>query len=418
MLIRVAMRSLLNRRVTLCLTVLSIAVSVFVLLGVEHVRKEARDSFGRTVSGVDLIVGARTSPLNLLLYSVFRIGNATNNISWQSYQQLSANPKVAWSIPISLGDSHRGYRVMGTSAEYFEHFRYGPQKNLEFQKGEPFAQVYDVVLGSEVARRLNYQLSEQLVLVHGIAKNGFNKHEDKPFRVVGILKPTGTPVDQTLHVSLAGIEAIHVDWRQGVKLPGMSVTAEQALQHELTPTSITAFMVGLKSKMATFQLQRQINNFKKEPLLAILPGVGLAELWQMMGTMEKVLLLISILVLIASLLGMSTMLLASMRERLREMAVLRAIGASPWFIFLLIELEALLITLLAVGAALISLRLVIGWCQTWLSENYGLFVSTDIWTSEVFTLLAIILAAASVMALLPALSAYRSSLHMGLNSRT
>lgn len=415
MLIKVAFLSLLNRRVTLFLTALSIAVSVFVLLGVEHVRKEARESFGRTVSGVDLIVGARTSPMNLLLYSVFRIGNATNNISWQSYQELKAHPKVDWAIPISLGDSHHGYRVMGTSASYFEKFRYGQQQALGFQKGASFRQVYDVVLGSEVASELNYKLGEKLVLSHGISKVSFNKHENKPFQIVGILKATGTPVDQTLHVSLAGIEAIHADWQQGVKLPGISMTAEQALQQDLTPKSITAFMLGLNSKMATFQLQRQINNYRGEPLLAILPGVALAELWQMLGNMEKVLLLVSALVLVASLLGLSTMLLASMRERIREMAVLRAIGASPWFIFLLIELEALLITLLGVLLALFGLWLSIATCQSWLSGRYGLFVSANIWSENVFVLLAIIIGAAFLMALIPAVGAYRSSLHVGLS---
>jgi len=416
MLLKVALKSLLNRRITFCLTVLSIAISIFVLLGVEHVRQEARESFGRTVSGVDLIVGARTSQLNLLLYSVFRIGNATNNISWQSYQTLSANKAVAWSIPISLGDSHRGYRVMGTSEHYFEYFRFGPQKPLEFRAGQPFSEVFDVVLGAEVARSLNYQMGQQLVLSHGLGKTSFTKHDDKPFRVVGILKPTGTPVDQTLHVSLAGIEAIHVDWQNGVQRPGLKVSAEQALERDLTPKNITAFMLGLNSKMAIFKLQRQINDFRKEPLIAILPGVALAELWQMMGSMEKILLLISVLVLLASLIGMATMLLASMRERYHEIAVLRAVGASPWFIFLLIELEAMLITLTGLALALLGLWLAISQAQDYLSDQYGLFISTDFYSSDVGVLLLLIFAATLVMALLPALNAYRRSVQVSVNN--
>jgi len=418
MLFKVAVKSLLNRRVTVCLTMLSIAISVFVLLGVEHVRQEARESFGRTVSGVDLIVGARTSPLNLLLYSVFHIGNATNNISWQSYQTLSENKAVAWSVPISLGDSHRGYRVMGTSAAYFEHFRYGSQQVLDFRAGQPFEQVFDVVLGAEVARSLNYKMGQQLVLAHGLGKISFTKHDDKPFRVAGVLRPTGTPVDQTLHISLAGIEAIHVDWQNGVQQPGMKVSAQQALQHDLTPKNITAFMLGLKSKMATFKLQRQINDFRYEPLIAILPGVALAELWQMMGSMEKILLLVSGLVLLASLIGMATMLLASMRERNREIAVLRAVGASPTFVFLLIELEALLIALVGVALAVLALWLVILVAQQYLSEQYGLFMSANLYSSDTVVLAAVILLAAFMMALLPAINAYRRSVQAGINSNS
>lgn len=414
MLFKVALLSLLNRRMTVLLTVLSIAISIFVLLGVEHVRKEARESFGRTVSGVDLIVGARTSQLNLLLYSVFRIGNATNNITWQSYQKLAANKAVAWAIPISLGDSHRGYRVMGTSKDYFRHFRYGSQSPLVFDSGQAFDGVFDVVLGAEVAKKLNYKIGQQLVLSHGLGKTSFTKHDDKPFHVVGILEATGTPVDQTLHVSLAGIEAIHIDWQNGVQRPGMKISAEQALQHDLTPKNITAFMLGLNSKMATFRLQRAINGYRYEPLVAILPGVALAELWQMMSTMEKVLLLVSVLVLLASLIGMATMLLASMRERYPEISVLRAIGARPWFIFTLIELEALLISVAGIAVALSVLALSVAQLQGYLGEHYGLFISRDFYSADVGFLLLLVLIATFTIALIPAINAYRRS--VGTNS--
>ena len=129
MLIKLAAKSLMQRRVSALLTVMMIAVSVFVLLSVEMVRYQAKDSFGKSVSGVDLLVGARTSQLNLLLHSVFQIGHATNNISWQSYREIAKNSKVAWAIPISMGDSHRGYRVMGTTQDMFKFFSYG-ERNL------------------------------------------------------------------------------------------------------------------------------------------------------------------------------------------------------------------------------------------------------------------------------------------------
>ena len=117
MFFRLAYKSLLDRKGSVLLTLLAISVSIFVLLGIEHIRHQAKESFGNTVSGTDLIVGARTGNLNLLLYSVFRIGNATNNIRWETYEEIASNPSVEWTIPISLGDSHRGYRVMGTSAD-------------------------------------------------------------------------------------------------------------------------------------------------------------------------------------------------------------------------------------------------------------------------------------------------------------
>lgn len=411
MFLRLALFSLWNRKGSVLLTFLAITVSVFVLLGVEHIRHQAKSSFGNTISGIDLIVGARTGDLNLLLYSVFRLGNASNNIAWQSYQQIAANPNVAWTIPIALGDSHKGYRVMGTTIDYFSYFRFGQDKPLTFAKGSAFADVFDVVLGSEVARTLNYTLDDQLVLAHGLGRTSFSNHDDNPFRVAGILKPTGTPVDQTLHVSLEGIEAIHIGWQNGVKLPGRSTTLTQ---QDLTPDSITAFMVGLKSKLATFKLQRQINSYRGEPLLAILPGVTLTQLWQMMAVMENTLRLISGFVLLASLLGLAAMLLASVRERQREIAIMRAIGASPWFLLALIEMETLLITLAGALLAMTLLSLSIALSGNILAEQFSLFIESKLITPESIRYLLLIIIAALTVGLVPGIAAYRRALYQQL----
>lgn len=403
---RLCQKSLIDRKGSALLAFLAISVSVFVLLSIEHIREQAKTSFGKTVSGVDLIVGARTGNVNLLLYSIFRVGNATNNIRWSSYQDITNDPKVAWSIPISLGDSHRGYRVMGTTLDYFEHFSYGSKKRLVFESGKPFDDVFDVVLGAEVASRLNYSIGDEVVLAHGLGRVSFSLHDDKPFRVSGILKPTGTPVDQTLHVSLAGIEAIHINWQQGVKTPGRTISAGQVRTEDLTPGSITAFMLGLKTKMAIFVVQREINNYPGEPLLAILPGVALAELWQMISVMENTLHLVSILVLTAALLGLSAMLLASIRERQREITIMRTLGASPWFLFLLIQSEALLVTLAAIVFSSLLLFISIVTLSDFLADQYGLYISHNFLTVNNMLLLVIVLVSSGVVGTIPAISAY------------
>lgn len=415
---KVAWHSLCNRKYTALLTLISIAISTFVLLGVEHIRHEAKESFSKTVSGVDLIVGARTGPLNLLLYSVFRIGSPTNNISWQSYRELAEDPKVAWTIPVSLGDSHRGYRVMGTTHDFFTRFRFGENTALSFAEGEAFSQLFDVVLGAEAAQKLGYHLNGKILLAHGLGQASFSMHGDKPFRVTGILRPTGTPVDQALYVSLQGLEAIHLNWQDGVKVPGKKIRDHDIATMDLTLRSITAFMVGLQSKMTTFQVQRRINQYAKEPLLAILPGVTLTELWQMMRALENTLQLIAFLVLFSALLGLSTMLLSSIRERQREIAVMRAIGASPLFIFLIIQVEALLLSLAGIIAAVFALSIAILLSQTYLAENYGLFINHLSMNSEMFTILGIIVLSTFLLALIPSLSAYRMSLHQGLTIRS
>ncbi len=414
MLVRLAIASLWNRKGSALLTLLAIAVSVFVLLGVELVRGQAKNSFYNTVSGIDLIVGARTGDINLLLYSVFHLGNATNTISWESYRQIADKPEVAWTIPISLGDSHKGYRVMGTSSDYFQYFRYGQKQPLIFAEGSAFADTFDLVLGSEVAKTLGYTLGDKVVLAHGLGRTSFSKHSDKPFTVVGILNATGTPVDQTLTVSLEGIEAIHLGWQNGVQLP-RHLSAHQSPQHvDLTPESITAFMVGLQSRMATFSLQRQINGFQAEPLLAILPGVTLSQLWQLMSVMENTLRLISALVFFAALLGLAAMLLASIRERQQEIAVMRAIGAPPWFLLLLIEGEATLIALSGFVLANGALTATTALAAPLLAEKFSLFIDYTLLAKPAAIVLALLLLSTVVIALIPGISAYRRALHQQL----
>ncbi len=412
----VALSSLWSRRGSVMLTLASLTISMAIVIGVEHVRDQAENSFVRTVSGVDLLVGARTSQINLLLYSVFRIGNPTNNIQWQSYEDIDARSEVAWSIPFSLGDSHRGYRVLGTTGDYFEHFRYGDEEVLRFAEGEEFTTPLHAVLGSEVVNTLGYELGQEIVLSHGIGNTSFVNHDNLPFTVVGILAPTGTPVDRTIHVSLQGIEAIHLGWQNGVQVSSFSPDADDPRLAELQPTQITAILLGLESPMAVFGLQRAINNYPSEPLTAILPAVALGELWQIIGTLENLLQVISILVLTASLLGLSTMLLSSLRERRRELALYRAIGAHPSFIIWLIELEGL--AMVAMATLLGYLVVVLGFSltQDWLSESYALVI--DAWPSSTGTWMYIAgaILATALLILIPAFIAYRRSLGHALQS--
>lgn len=403
-----AWKSLLNRRGTAILTLLAIAVSVAMLLGVEKLRVGARDNFASTVSGTDLIVGARSGSVQLLLYSVFRIGNATNNISWQSYKEIAALKGVKWTIPISLGDSHHGYRVMGTSTGYFEHFRYGSRQNLVFQDGSAFDQTLDAVLGAEVAEALNYRVGQEIVVSHGIGTAGMSDHDDSPFVVSGILTRTGTPVDRTVHVGLAGIEAMHRNMNRleaGQRRPSTE------------PKSITAFLVGLENRMAAFKLQREINQFKQEPLLAIFPGVALHELWGIMGIAENALLAVSVLVVIAALVGLLAVSLAGLGERRREMAILRSVGAGYRHIAGLLILESMLLTLMGIIAGLILQTLALLAIQDYLIGGFGIYLPIGWPTTGEWKMLLALLTAGILVGAIPAWRGYRNSLLDGLSTR-
>lgn len=416
-LFRIALLSAWNRRLTLGLTLLSIALAVTLLLGVERSRVAARASFAQSVSGTDLVLGARTSPVQLMLYSVFRMGGATNNIGWDSYQAVARHPSVAWSIPIALGDSHRGFPVLGTNGAYFEHFRYGSGRALELAQGQPFAGIFETVLGAEVARRLGYRLGESITLSHGSGELNVAEHRDKPFTVVGILAPTGTPVDHSVHVSLEAIEAIHLDWQGGAPMPGVQIAAEHVQKFDLSPKTITAALIGLKNRAAVFRVQRHINSYPDEPLLAVLPGVALDELWRVVALVEQALIGISVLVVAVGLAGLVAVILASLGERRRELAVLRSVGAGPRHILALLALEGGAVTLAGMGLGLLLLNLLAWLAGPLLEARLGLSLAIQGATLAELKLLGAVAATGIAASLLPAVLAYRRALSDGLTPR-
>ena len=412
-----AWHSAWNRRFALALVAVSIGLSTLLLLGIEQLKQDVRDTFSQSVSGTDLIVGARTGPVQLLLYSVFRLGNATNNIRWGSAQWLAQHRAVAWTVPIALGDSHRGFAVMGTTPEYFTHFRHGDRQPLALVRGRPFEALYQAVIGADVAQRLGYQVGQRIVLSHGDGAFAANDHADKPFEVVGILAPTGTPVDRRVHISLNSLQAIHLDWVAGAPLPGLAVSAEQAAQADLTPRSVTAVLVGLKSRAAVFAVQREVAAWRDEPLLAILPGVALDELWEVVGLGERGLLAMSALVSAVSLAGLLAVILAGLNERRRELAILRAVGAGPRQVLLLLALEGALVTVAGVVMGMVTGALVLLVAGPWVQSHFGIALTLGAPSPAQWRLVGAVLLGGWLASLLPGWRAYRLSLADGLSPR-
>jgi putative ABC transport system permease protein len=447
-------KSLANRLLATTLTVASIALSVALLIGIENVRSGMRDSFSNTISRTDLIVGARGGTLQLLLYSVFGIGSPTNNISWATYERLNAHPAVAWTIPISLGDSHRGFRVVGTDSSFYRHFRYGQARSIEFAEGTEPRDDHDVVVGYQVAQTLGYGIGSEVVITHGLHGTGIMDHDEAPFRVVGILERTFTPVDRSLYVTLQGIDAMHEGFMAdpfaapaggrpsfgappsfaepppGVDPAALAAAArarEQAHDHEHEPAvdagaaeqpeQITAFFLGATTRIASLQLQREINTFEDEPLSAILPGVALAEMWRGIGYAEDALLVVSFFVVIVGLIGMLLSLYSSLEARRREMAIFRAVGAGAPKIVVLLVLESGLLGLAGAlsGVCLVYVLLIL--LKGFIESNFGLYLPIQPPTTTAWIYLAAVVVASFLIGLVPAIKAYRNSLADGLSVR-
>jgi len=415
-LLLLALHSLWSRRITALLTVFAIAVSVALLLGVEKLRTGAREGFAATVSGTDLIVGPRSGPLNLLLYSVFQIGEPTASVSWASFELVRRHPDVSWAVPISLGDSHRGFRVMGTSQDYFEHYRYGRRVPLSFAEGRAFGNLHDAVVGAAVARSLGYRVGDSIELSHGLGEVSFAPHDDHAFHVSGILSPTGTPVDRLVIVGVEAITAIHEGWQAGARASAARPADDHA--HEVPPPErLTAFLVGMKSRPAVLQMQRALNEYRNEPLTAVLPGVALSELWQMVGAADRALLAVAACVVLAGLLGMVATLLTGLNERRREMAVLRSVGARPGHVFGLLVLESTFLSLLGVLAGSALAWGLLEAAAPWLDRQLGLSIAPGLPGAYDLAIGAAVVAAGFLAGTIPAWRAYRNSLADGLSMR-
>ncbi len=410
----ITLKSIKNRKFTAGLCMASIALSVVLFLGVERLRKGARDGFTNTISKTDLIVGARSGPLNLLLYTVFHMGSPTNNIHYSTYQKLKKNPMVGWTVPISLGDNYKGYRVVGTNQDFFKYYKYRGEESIKLKEGKPFKGIFDVVLGSQVAKELGHKLGDRIIISHGLSKNALYKHNESPFKITGILDKTSTPVDRGVYVSLYGIEAIHIGWETGAPNEDKLVNPETITKDDIKIAQITSFLVGAKNRILTLRLGRYIGTYEDEPLLAIIPGMALQQLWKTMGYVEQTLFLVSLCVLVVGLLGIIISLYTSINERRREMAILRSLGAGPFSILGLLVYESGLLVFLGSLLGLVSLYGCLFFIGPFLESEFSLFIPVQLPDFKELTFLFSILIVGFIVGFIPAFKAYKNSLQDGL----
>tara|TARA_A100001234_G_scaffold218855_1_gene228587 strand:+ start:640 stop:1887 length:1248 start_codon:yes stop_codon:yes gene_type:complete len=412
-LFNLAFQSLLNRKVTVLLTIISLTVSIVLFLSIDTLRLGAKKSFFGNVKSGDLILGARSGEVQLLLYSLFQIGSPTNNISWDSFQEISKKPEIDWIIPISLGDSHKQFRVMGTTKEYFDKFTYRKKQKLQYLAGTNFKETFDVVIGYDVAKSLNYKLEDSIIIAHGIASQSL--HDEFPFRIKGIINKTGTSVDRLVLVSLEALEAIHKDWKIGSKIPTKIISNKNDYQEQdLIPKEITAAIIKLKSPISIFKIQREINDYEHEALQAIIPGIVLTKLWQVVSVTENIMLSISGMVIVSALIGLIAILYSNLNNRRKEMALLRIVGASPRAILGLLIAEALIISFSSIILAIIFLQILNFILFPILDQIFGIYVENNFLLLKDFYFFIMILLTSTIVSIFPALQAYKNSINDGI----
>jgi len=315
--------SLLN----LALLSLGLAAMSFVMLCSEQLEAGLR----RDLAGIDLVVGAKGSPMQIMLAGVFHLDVPTGNIPLQTLTQLRAQPLVARAIPLALGDSLRGYRIVGTEPDYLAQYQ------AELAQGALWQQPLQAVLGAEVARRTGLRVGDRFAGSHGLGSEG-EAHAQRPYQVVGVLKATGSVLDRLVLTDLASVWALH----------GHEGDAEEA--NAVDEREITMLLLSYRSPLAAVSLPRWVN--AQPGLQAAAPALETARLFRMLGVGAEVLRGFAIVLLLASALSVLVGLLSAVRERQGDLAMLRMLGAPAWRVAALVSLEAVWLALLASGLGL------------------------------------------------------------------
>jgi len=450
-------QSLLNRWLSCLLIILTLAFSISLFFTVSRIQESVKSSFQNTVSGVDSVIASRGGDLQILLNSVFLIGEPNNTIKWNTYQDIINHDKIKWAVPISLGDSHKGYRVIGTNNNYFKEIKYSSKKNIEFSSGNSFNDVFDVVIGSAVASKLNYNIGSDIAISHGLSEAGEvhtfhqknhddhadeeddnhddhadeedDNHDDHAdeghhdhnrenlgFKVSGILNPTGTPIDNAVYVSLAGLEAMHTGWIGNQKV--IDVSIDQIMESELKPKTISSIFVALNNRIQIFQFQRDILNYKKEAISAVMPGITLSRLWMLTGNVDKAFKIITFFIIIIALLGMIAMTIAGLNSRRREMAILRSVGASPSNIVSLLLVESIIISIVSCIVGYILMIVIFSLGKDYLQNNYGIFIDSFSIKNYDLQIIIAIVCAALIATIVPAIQIYKNTLRDGLSVKS
>ena len=414
--IRITAMSMRSRLIPIALVIIALTTSMALLLAVDRIKQASQKGFNESLGGVDLVVGPRGSGLELILYTVFHLGNPTNNITTKTLTDIAANSAIEWVVPIALGDSHRGFRVISTTNNYFDRIKFAGDKPLSFAEGSAFAEMNEVVLGSDVAKDLGYKIGSSIFVTHGSESLG-KLHDDFAFQITGILNPTGTPTDKAVFLSLEGYELIHLGWASGSQTLSLKNLDSNTIPRErLYPKTVTAAYVGLASKLSLFKVSRSINDYDEEAISAVIPGVELAKLWSIVGTVDSVFKLMNWLIIGISLIGMVTMTITGLDSRTREMTILRALGATPSKLAGMVMMETALISVASISFAIGLVRLLTWGTADILWQWAAIRLELSWIAAEELLTLWIIVVAGLITSLIPAGMVYKRSLYQGFSN--
>ncbi len=354
-----AFKNMVSKPLNLLLSLLLLSLSVSLVTFVLQLSQQLDGQLSKNIAPFDMVVGAKGSPLQLVLSSVLHVDFPTGNIKLKEAAALQKHPFVQTAIPVSYGDNYKGFRILGTETEYLDHYE------AELSEGTLYDKPFEVVIGSKVAQQLNLQLGDRFTSSHGFVASDSQAHDEHPFTVKGILKPTGTVVDQLLITNLESVWEAHDHDTDSIHKEGLKTS-----DHQYDPEKeITALLVKFKSPLGMVQLPRFIN--ERTSMQAALPGFEIQRLVGLLGSGAQIVNGIALAILLVSALSIFISILKTLRERKQELALLRTYGLCTAQLLGLALMEALFLALLGFVSGWLLGRLGI-WCiSQYMQTSYG-----------------------------------------------
>lgn len=406
---QLSFKNVLARPLSALLSILLFGFGVAIIVSILLVGSFLKTEITKNAANIDLVIGAKGSPLQIILAAVFHVDYPTGNISLSDAHHISKNRLVDSAIPLALGDSHKGYRIVGTTLDYPHLYQ------AQLASGEWFEQDMSAVIGATAARELNLQVGEKITSDHGLSA-GVGGHEDHPFSVAGVMHPTGTVLDGLILVSVASVWEVHGEHEahahEEIKedLTTLDRLGLQVTPSQLAAEEITALLVNYRSPMAAVQLPRIVNQTSN--LQAASPPYETARLFSIIGTGVEVVNVLGLVIVILSATSVFIALFNSLKERKYELAILRAMGASRRSIFRLIMTEGMILTLTGslAGFAMAHLGFVLFGQATAEIQGSGFF-----FVMEEYYVAAGSLGVGIFASIIPALMAYQDDISKTLS---
>ncbi len=397
--IAIAFRYLWSRPLAAALNLLLLSLGLASITLVLLIATQMDQAFERDVAGIDLVVGAKGSPMQLILAGVFHLDVPPGNIPLAAVRELAKNPQVAKLIPISMGDTFRAYRIVGTTHDYPKHY------GVALAQGSLWTQPMQAVIGAQVARSTGLAMGHKFSGSHGLGGTG-DAHGDNPYVVGGMLAPCGCVLDRLI---LTATESV---WQVHEKATAVDAEDQKVMEAE---REVTMALLSYKSPLAAVTLPRFINT--TTDMQAAAPAIEITRLLRMVGVGTDVLRGFGLVLLLTAGLSVFIALWSAVRERRADLAMLRMLGASPQKIAGLVLCEALLLAIMATFLGLLGGHLLTGLIGYWLQAERSLALTGWIWLPAEWWVPALGGGVALLAALLPALGAYRVNVFELLSSR-